>query len=51
MLVYDPDYTLKLGDWVQIPDQPGDYVAHVTTAESLICVNPAKQGVIFNISE
>lgn len=45
----DPIENLNLGEWLSIPNQPRDRIAHLMTVGNLGASNSRKQGVIFNI--
>lgn len=46
---YDPRDFISLGEWMKIPTQPKDRVAHVTLVGSLVVQERRAQGVIFNL--
>lgn len=46
---YDPMDFMTLGDWLAIPNQPKDRVAHVTLVGSFIVKERRSQGVFFGL--
>jgi hypothetical protein len=44
---YDPRFFLSLGEWLPIPNQPNDRVAHITLACSFVAKSRRTHGVIF----
>jgi len=49
--VADPVENFTMGEWIPIPNQPRDRIAHVMTVGNLVASNCRKLGVIYNISE
>lgn len=47
----DPDHQFTMGEWIPVPDQPLDRVAHSVNTGNLLCVKMNAQAILYTITE